>query len=195
MINDVLWKTYTDVGCTAYSEGNYAVAQKMFEEALKEVEQSDDNDARLGSSLRNLALVYHMQGDYKKAEPLFKKSLTICEKLLGRHHAHVAHNLDNLAELYFLEGKYQKAKLFYKRALSVLEILSGDSDVNLVPRLTRLAWIHCTLGRNEEALTYFKRAQTIKQKYCVPAQIDMGVESDDFTPMLNVGAMTAVAGS
>jgi tetratricopeptide (TPR) repeat protein len=163
MINEVLWKTYTDVGCTAYSEGNYALAQKMFAEALNEVCQSDDNDARLGSSLRNLALVYHMQGDYKRAEPLFKKSLAICEKLLGRCHTHVFNNLDNLAELYFLEGKYQKAKLYYKRAVSVFESLSGDTDPALVPRLNRLAWIHTTLGRNDEALMYFKRAQTIKQ--------------------------------
>lgn len=193
MINEVLWKTYTDVGCTAYTEGNYVLAQKMFEEALNEVGQSSDSDARLGSSLRNLALVYHMQGDYKRAEPLFKKSLLICEKLLGRRHTHVFNNLDNLAELYFLEGKYQKAKLYYKRAVSVFESLSGDTDPALVPRLHRLAWIHTTLGRNDEALVYFKRAQTIKQIHAPLPEVTVQTGDDEeLAPVIQIAAVSSV---
>ena len=51
-------------------------------------------------SLNNLAALYEAQGRYADAEPLYKRSLAICEKALGPDHPDVAMSLNNLAVLY-----------------------------------------------------------------------------------------------
>ena len=54
----------------------------------------------VATSLNNLAALYHDQGRYADAEPLYKRSLAIHEKSLGPDHPDVATSLNNLAELY-----------------------------------------------------------------------------------------------
>ena len=44
----------------------------------------------VAASLDNLAALYHTQGQYAKAEPLYKRALAIYEKVLGQDHIHVA---------------------------------------------------------------------------------------------------------
>ena len=53
----------------------------------------------VATSLNDLASLYDTQGDYAKAEPLYKRSLSIWEKALGPDHPDVATSLNNLAEL------------------------------------------------------------------------------------------------
>ena len=52
------------------------------------------------TSLNNLAELYHDQGRYADAEPLYQRSLAISEKALGPDHPDVATSLNNLAGLY-----------------------------------------------------------------------------------------------
>ena len=57
------------------------------------------------------------QGRYRDAEPLYKRSLTIREKVLGPDHPDVAVSLNSLAQLYHAEGHYADAEPLYKRSL------------------------------------------------------------------------------
>jgi len=41
---------------------------------------------RLATNLNNLALIYYIRGGYSEAEPLFKRSLAIMEKVVGPEH-------------------------------------------------------------------------------------------------------------
>ena len=43
------------------------------------------------------ASLYHTQGRYPEAEPLYERSLAILEKVLGPEHPHVAAVINNLA--------------------------------------------------------------------------------------------------
>ena len=51
----------------------------------------------LGQSLNNLATHYEKLGRHGDFEPLFRRSLAIREKVLGREHPDVARSLNNLA--------------------------------------------------------------------------------------------------
>ncbi len=53
----------------------------------------------MATNLNNLANLYHAQGKYAEAEPLYKRALAIVEKALGPEHPHVAARLNNLAQL------------------------------------------------------------------------------------------------
>ena len=73
--------------------------------ALEEAESFGPDDERLATSLNNLAALYRAQGQYDRAEPLYKRSLAIREEALGTEHPDVAQSLNNLAELYGTQGR------------------------------------------------------------------------------------------
>ena len=59
---------------------------------------------------KNLAELYYNQGRYAEAEPLYKSSLKILEKVLGPDHPEVAIMLEHMAELYKKIGKEDEAE-------------------------------------------------------------------------------------
>ena len=64
-------------------------------------------------------MLYNNQGRYKEAEPLYRRSLAIEEKAVGRDHPSVASTLNNLAELYRALGRYKEAEPLYRRSLDI----------------------------------------------------------------------------
>ena len=70
-------------------------------------------------SLHNVIERNQAQGKYEKEEPLYKRSLAICEKTLGKEHPSVALLLSNLARLYTAQGNYAQAEQCYLRSLAI----------------------------------------------------------------------------
>jgi tetratricopeptide (TPR) repeat protein len=83
-------------------------------------------------SLNNLAALYHSQGKYTEAEPLFKQALAIREQRLGPQHPDTAQSLNNLAGLYQAQGKYAEAEPLYRRALEISEQQLGVQHPNTI---------------------------------------------------------------
>ena len=94
----------------------------------------------VAASLNNLAVVYHKQGRYADAEPLYKRSLTIREETLGSDHPEIAKSLNNLAALHYSQGQYAdalplvQATIVRGRALPgvALSVLFSADDKNLI---------------------------------------------------------------
>jgi tetratricopeptide (TPR) repeat protein len=76
-------------------------------------------------SLNNLALLYHIQGKYEDAEPLYQRAIKIFEQAWGNAHSDTATSLSNLANLYYRQKKYEDAELWSRRALSSYEQVWG----------------------------------------------------------------------
>ncbi|MCW5198286.1 tetratricopeptide repeat protein, partial [Desulfobulbus sp. F3] len=109
-------------GRIAWKMGEYSQAEGWLKHLLNIREKGKD-DAQLGASINNLALIYEKQGRYSEAELLYKRSLEIREKVFGKDHPDVAQNLNNLAGLYSAQGRYQEAEPLYKRSASGKKIL------------------------------------------------------------------------
>jgi len=56
-----------------------------------------------------LAVLYHAQGKYAEAEPLYRRALTVLEQSLESRHPNVVACLNNLSMLYHQQGKYAEA--------------------------------------------------------------------------------------
>jgi Flp pilus assembly protein TadD len=69
--------------------------------------------------LNNLARLYDIQGQYTQAEPLFRRSLAIREKVLGPNHPDVATSLENLALLCRLTRRIAEAEKLEERAAKI----------------------------------------------------------------------------
>ncbi len=73
----------------------------------------------VATSLNNLAALYHAQGKYMEAEPLFKQALVTQKKVLGKNHPSVAQTLENYAELLRKTNRKKKAKKMEARAKAI----------------------------------------------------------------------------
>ena len=114
-----LWDVYMEDGNQARKQGQYAKALKLYTLALEEAEKFGPTDPRLATSLNNLALLYKTQGDYAKAEPLYKRSLAIVEKALGPDHPSVATSLENYAKLLRATKREAEAEKLDNRAAAI----------------------------------------------------------------------------
>jgi tetratricopeptide (TPR) repeat protein len=101
------------------------------------------------------------RAQYKEAEPLFFRGLSIREKVLGPEHPDVARSLNNLAALYDNQGKYAKAEPLYVRALSIREQVLGPEHPDVATSLNNLAILYKIQGEYAEAEPLFVRALRI----------------------------------
>jgi tetratricopeptide (TPR) repeat protein len=111
------------------------------------------NNAAVGESLNNLALVYADQRKYGEAEELYKRALAVREQALGTTHPAVGQTLNNLARVYRDQGKYGDAERLYKRALMVREQALGPSHPDVAATRSDLAAVPSEQGRHEEEET------------------------------------------
>jgi CHAT domain-containing protein/Tfp pilus assembly protein PilF len=111
-----------------------------------------------------LALLYRDKGDYTQAEPLFRRALTIAEKMLGAEHPYVAATLNNLADLYDTKGDYAQAEPLYRRALAIEEKALGAEHPGTATSLDNLANLYRAKGDYAQAEPLFSRALDIREK-------------------------------
>ncbi len=70
---------------TLYQQGRYAEAIRYATKALRLGEEEFGPDhPNTANLLNSLAFLYHHQGNYAGAAPLYRRSLAIMEKALGR---------------------------------------------------------------------------------------------------------------
>ena len=118
----------------------------------------------LRRSLNNLAGLYQVQGRYAEAEPLYKRSLAICEKAFGPDHPDVALSLNSLAELY----RFKVAMLMPSRCISG-RWRSRESSGSRSPRCCDSAeqsWLGFTKPRvaTQTPSRCYKRSLAIHEK-------------------------------
>ncbi len=73
----------------------------------------------VASSLNNLARLYHSQGNYEEAEPLYERALVIKEKVLGLEHPGLVGLLENYADLLRNLGRTAEADRLEAQAESI----------------------------------------------------------------------------
>jgi tetratricopeptide (TPR) repeat protein len=95
----------------------------------------------VATSLNNLAGLYHDQGQYAKAEPLYHRALAIDEKSFGPDHPNVARDLNTLALLFSATNRLAEAEPLYRRALAIDEESFGPDHPNVARDLN---WPCCS---------------------------------------------------
>jgi tetratricopeptide (TPR) repeat protein len=158
---DVSWETYMYRAEKAFRQGDYDDAENSVEAALEKAEQFGPEDPRLAASLNNLAFLYHTQGRYAEAEPLYRRALTVKEKTLGTDHPTVASSLNNLANLYNAQGKYADAEPLYQMALVIVEKVLGPHHPNVATAMENYAALLRKTNRSAEAEKLEERAKAI----------------------------------
>ncbi|WP_363268433.1 tetratricopeptide repeat-containing protein [Okeania sp. SIO2B3] len=111
-----------------------------------------------------MALLYRDQGRYTEAEPLYKNSLAIREKVLGVDHPSVAESLNNLADIYSHQGRYSEAEPLLQRSLAIDEKALGAENPSIAISLNNLGTFYHKQGRYSEAEPLYQRSLAILEK-------------------------------
>ena len=163
------WLELNSRATELYQQGKYAECVPVVTEALKIAEATfGPDDARIGTSLYNLARTDDSLGRYGEAEPLYQRALRIDEKTLGPNHLDVANCLNSLALLYYNQGKYEQAEPLYQRALRIQEKALGPDHADVATTLNNLARLYDDMGKYAEVEPLYQRALRIREKALGP---------------------------
>ena len=135
---------------------------QQFEGLLGSLKRTDLPD--MATSLGRLASLYHDQGRYLEAEPLYLQALALKRSLLGEQHPDVATSLNNLAGLYRAQGRYEEAEPLYLQALALRRSLLGEQHPDVATSLNNLAVLYANQGRLTDAEPLLVHALELRQQ-------------------------------
>jgi tetratricopeptide (TPR) repeat protein len=167
------WTHYKLQALKATEAKNYSEAEKGWQEAMKEAEAFGEDDGRYVLSLDSLAHTYYSQGLFARAEPLYKKALTIRESVFSPEHKDVATSANNLATVMFEQGKYKEAEALYDRALKIREKSLGKNSKEVSYVLYQLGMVLHAQKKYERAEDFYKQALEIKNKLFGPDHVEL----------------------
>lgn len=107
------------IAVEANQNDDYKKAEEYYIKAI------DDTSHKNYYPIRDLGKVYASQGEYSKAESLFKESLAICEKRYKPNDVRTIDSLYVLANFYIITGKYKDAEQLLEKATSAV----GNEDM------------------------------------------------------------------
>ncbi|CBJ25719.1 NB-ARC and TPR repeat-containing protein-likely pseudogene [Ectocarpus siliculosus] len=122
---------------------------------------------------RQAGRVLHLMGKHEEAEPLYQRSLAICETSFGPDHPTVAAALNNLAVMLENQGKYAEADPLCLRAIEIGEETLSPDHPSLATRLNNRAALLQAQGKYAEADPLYLRAIEVGEKTLGPDHPDL----------------------
>jgi CHAT domain-containing protein/Tfp pilus assembly protein PilF len=160
--------------------GDYEIKWMISDEATGRDRQIVEAD-----SLHNLARLYRIQSKYAEAEPLFRRSLEMREKILGPNHPEVAQNLNNLAVLYMNQGKYAEAEPLCRRALEMREKALEPNHPDVAVSINNLAMLYHYQGKYAEVEPLYRRSLEMREKTLGPNHLSVAVSLNNLATLYN----------
>ncbi len=151
-------KALNGAGGLAWTQGDYAVARRLFEESLAVFRDLGDRWGMAGP-LNNMGLVALEQGDYSVARGVFGESLAILREL--RDQRGMALALGNLGIVTMEQGDYAGARGLQEESLSICRELGDRRGIAVaLNNLGLVAWSQgdyvAARGLDEESLLLFR---------------------------------------
>jgi tetratricopeptide (TPR) repeat protein len=127
----------------------------------------------LPALLNNLGGLYHTQGRYKLAAPLYEKALGLREAEGGMTALALLPPLNNLALLYRDTADYKRAREFAERAVSIVQLTRASESAEGAASYANLGAILEVQGQTREAEERLEHALAIREKLFGPIDISV----------------------
>ncbi|HEY8459767.1 MAG TPA: tetratricopeptide repeat protein, partial [Blastocatellia bacterium] len=137
----------------------YDEAERFLQRALS-IRKSDD--AETARTICALARLNYGRGNRDKAERLYRQSLAIREKVLGKDHPDVAESLSGLA-LVIASRETGKAEDMARRSLNIREKSLNSNDPAVAESLMTLVEVTMDIGKPSEIESNLQRAMAIRE--------------------------------
>jgi tetratricopeptide (TPR) repeat protein len=136
----------------------------LYQQVITILEQHPQLKLPVVGQLRgNFAKLYHDQGRYEEAEPLYVSALTLWKQHQPKNRKWATF-MKNIADFYFEQGKYTEAEPLYQQALEICEQVLGPEDPDNTKILENYASLLRKTKREEEATEFEARVKVIRNK-------------------------------
>jgi tetratricopeptide (TPR) repeat protein len=171
-LGDELWGNYLG------KEKAYRQALLLFDQLPPSVADSPECRALLGGILRNMGNQLHFKGQTREAENLFRRAITVQEKLASEfpgdptQQSALSWNLYNLARR-LPHTQRKEAEKAFRRALAIAEKLARESPAvldhrwNVVEFCFDFGILLKNMGQREEAEQIFRHGLEVWEKLAV----------------------------
>jgi tetratricopeptide (TPR) repeat protein len=148
--NGISW-TYTNLGLTHKSLGNYAQAEEHIRRALKVLESNPEEDIQIGIARWSLGNVLLVRGRVSEAITVIEMSLKIDRRMTGKHN--LGRDLSSLSLAEFLLGDKESA---WTHILEAIELFLQYQHYDwMVFAASTLAVLLADQGDTERGLTLY----------------------------------------
>jgi len=159
-------KQFNSSAIEAYRQGDYGAgilaAEKAYHYALNCLGKFEPATLE---SMNNLAALYDVDGDYEKAEPLYKEALRLYGTTLGAEHPVTLTFMNNLAALYEAQGFYDKARPLYEQSMTAREKVLGKAHPDTLASMTYLASLYYSQGFYDKAEPLYHRVLKLRREF------------------------------
>jgi tetratricopeptide (TPR) repeat protein len=131
-----------------------------------------------------LGLYLSARGQFRAAEPLFRRALAIDEGNSDPDHPTVAIRLNNVAELLRATNRMHEAEPLFRRALAIDERSYGPDHPSVAIKLTNLGMLLFQSNRSTEAEPLMRRALSIVEHSYGPDHPNLGVHLNNLAGLL-----------
>jgi tetratricopeptide (TPR) repeat protein len=160
------WDHQIDLYDEATQNGNYSEAEGFAHKSLEIVEQLQLGDAKRATSLFVVADSLRHQKKFAEAEPLFRESLALREKILPPIHHRTAYTLEGLAAALVGQKRPTEAEPYYLRAIAIWDRV-GEDEYESCPHgkvLDGLGRVYFQSGNYQKAEPLYERALDVWTK-------------------------------
>lgn len=178
------WKNFVETGLRAAAVKDYPTAEQALLKAVREAESFGPNDARIGSTLNTLGLIYRAEKKYSEAEGAYRRALGIMEAAYGES-VDVGNINFNIAGVMFDQGHQGDALPNVRKALAIYERLLGGASMKTAAALCMEGDAYRLMKRYPEAETVLRRCADIRERAA-------GIGSNDLADALYSLALTYV---
>jgi tetratricopeptide (TPR) repeat protein len=139
-------------------------------------------DFQLANSLNGLAILYHSQGRYKEAEPIYLHSIDVI-KHLDVHHPNTIKYLNNLSELYKAQGRYYEVENLCRNALEIIEKQPVINYESMGIIFNCLAGLYKYQGRYSEAKSLHLKIEEIHENKMKFSNLFISINSNNLAEL------------
>lgn len=158
------WKRLVMQALYAASSNHYTEAEAIFVHAMHEAERFGMEDARVGTTLNSLGLIYRAEKKYADAEASYHRALGILEKAYGAGSIDVANVNFNIATVMFDENHHQAALPYIQKAMLSYQGLLGATSLKTAAALCMLGDAYRILKSYVDAEEPLRRCADIREK-------------------------------
>ncbi|KAH8588539.1 hypothetical protein B0O99DRAFT_582895 [Bisporella sp. PMI_857] len=165
LVDDDMDWVYFNFGLLYANQGKLALAEQMYERALRGYEKAlgAEHTSTL-DTVNNLGNLYKNQGKLALAEQMYERALRGKEKAFGAEHTSTLQTVNNLGALYADQGKLALAEQMYERALRGKEKAFGAEHMSTLDTVNNLGILYADQGKLALAEQMYERALRGKEK-------------------------------
>jgi tetratricopeptide (TPR) repeat protein len=163
------WRQYLDLGRRLFSQGHYGAAEEALKAAVTEAESLKTSDVPLGTTLRQLGMLYHVQKRDSEAQRAYEHAAVVLAIDPAAAPREYALALQHLADLHVADGRLSEARQLYQQCVEVIEQQIGMEDRMLIESLHGWARLALLDRDYDEAVQLAERALALVRRQPDPS--------------------------